>query len=190
MKSFKLSLWFYGFMPPLCTYRIHWARRTSWWWWDEWDDTSLQTKDSKFDPWWSEVISRSWRLLTILNLHEWAGQEHYVCVFETWRPEWGSNPRSPTFQAGRFTHCTRAPALEIWRGKRKKIVIYQYWLTKKQLKDHVSTESYKNEQWWKYHGYLWFQQKMSRKSSFKWKKILVDVGAWQGWCAGCRTWLI
>ena len=32
------------------------------------------------------------------------------CFFETWRPEWGSNPRFPTFQAGSFNHCTRAPA--------------------------------------------------------------------------------
>ena len=25
-----------GFRPPLCTYRLNWARRTSWGWWDEW----------------------------------------------------------------------------------------------------------------------------------------------------------
>ena len=24
-----------GFRPPLCTYRLDWARRTSWGWWDE-----------------------------------------------------------------------------------------------------------------------------------------------------------
>ena len=28
----------------------------------------------------------------------------------TWRPELGSNPRSPIFQAGSFNHCNRAPA--------------------------------------------------------------------------------
>ena len=33
-----------------------------------------------------------------------------IFFFETWRPEWGSNPRSPTFQAGSFNHCTRAHA--------------------------------------------------------------------------------
>ena len=27
----------WGFRPPLCTYRLNWARRTSWRWWDEWD---------------------------------------------------------------------------------------------------------------------------------------------------------
>ena len=39
-----------GFRPLLCTYRLNWARRTSWGWWDEWDDTSLQTWDLKFKP--------------------------------------------------------------------------------------------------------------------------------------------
>ena len=59
-----------GFRPLLCTYRINWARRTSWGWWDEWDDTALQTQDSKFKPWRSEAehaTSRSRRLPTILN---------------------------------------------------------------------------------------------------------------------------
>ena len=40
-----------GFRPPLCTYRLNWAKRTSWGWWDDWDDTVLQTQDSKFEPW-------------------------------------------------------------------------------------------------------------------------------------------
>ena len=38
-----------GFRPPLCTYRLNWARRTSWGWWDDWGDTVLQTQDSKFE---------------------------------------------------------------------------------------------------------------------------------------------
>ena len=59
-----------GFRPPLCTYRLNWARRTSWGWWDDWDDTVLQTQDSKFKPWRSEAehaTSRSRRLPTILT---------------------------------------------------------------------------------------------------------------------------
>ena len=44
-----------GFRPPLCTYRLNWARRTSWGWWDDWDDTVLQTRDSTFEPWRSEA---------------------------------------------------------------------------------------------------------------------------------------
>ena len=39
-----------GIRPPLCTYRLNCARRTSWGWWDDWDDTVLQTQDSKFEP--------------------------------------------------------------------------------------------------------------------------------------------
>ena len=59
-----------GFRPPLCTYRLNWARRTSWGWWDEWDDTVLQTQNSKFEPWRFEAehaTSRSRRLPTILS---------------------------------------------------------------------------------------------------------------------------
>ena len=59
-----------GFRPPLCTFGLIWARRTSWGWWDEWDDTVLQTQDLKFEPWRSDVehdITRSRRLPTILS---------------------------------------------------------------------------------------------------------------------------
>ena len=54
----------------LCAHRLNWARRTSWGWWDDWDDTVLQTQDSKFEPWRSEAehgTSRSRRLPTILT---------------------------------------------------------------------------------------------------------------------------
>ena len=109
-NEMKWNEW--GFTPPLGTYRIlNWARRTSWGWWDEWADTALQTEDSKLEPWRSEAehaTSRSQRLSTILNLLRVSGEET-CCFFETWRPEWGSSPRSPTFQAGSFNHCTRAP---------------------------------------------------------------------------------
>ena len=60
-----------GFRPPLCTYRLNWARRTSWGWWDDWDDTVLQTQDSKFEPWRSEAehaTSRSRRQLRALTI--------------------------------------------------------------------------------------------------------------------------
>ena len=41
-----------GFRPLLCTYRLNWAKRISWGWWD---DTDVQTQDSKFKPWRSEA---------------------------------------------------------------------------------------------------------------------------------------
>ena len=67
--------------PPLCTYRLNWARRTSWGWWNECDDTALQTQDSKFEPWRSEakhLTSRSRRFPTILYLYEWVGEKHFL----------------------------------------------------------------------------------------------------------------
>ena len=73
-----------GFRPPLCTYRLNWARRTSWWWWDDWDDTVLQTQDSKFEPWRSEAeqaTSRSRRLPTILTFTRGWGRNIF-CFFQ------------------------------------------------------------------------------------------------------------
>ena len=49
----------------------------------EWDDTALQTQDSKFEPWRSEAelaTSRSRRLPTIFNLYGWAGKKHFVSL--------------------------------------------------------------------------------------------------------------
>ena len=82
-----------GFRPPLCTYRLNWARRTSWGWWDDWDDTVLQTQDSKFEPWRSEAehaTSRSRRLPTILTFTRGWGRNNFVS-FKPPRP--GTEPR-------------------------------------------------------------------------------------------------
>ena len=73
-----------GFRPPLCTYRLNWARRTSWGWWDDWDDTVLQTQDLKFEPWRSEAehaTSRSRRLPTILTFTRGWGRNIF-CFFQ------------------------------------------------------------------------------------------------------------
>ena len=81
MISLKWNKW--GFSPPLSIYRLNWARRTSWGWWDEWDKTALQTQDSIFDSWRSEVehvTSRSRRFPTILNHYEWTGKNHCVSL--------------------------------------------------------------------------------------------------------------
>ena len=71
-----------GYRPLLCTYRLNWARRTSWGWWDEWDDTALQTQNSKFKPWNSEAehaTSRSRRLPTILSFTSGWGRNITLC---------------------------------------------------------------------------------------------------------------
>ena len=51
-------------------------------------------------------------------------QGRNICFFETWRAKWGLNPRSPTFQAGSFNHCTRAS-----RANSKIIIMILYTCT-------------------------------------------------------------
>ena len=100
-----------GFRPPLCTYRLNWARRTSWGWWDDWDDTALQTQDSKFEPWRSEAehaTSRSRRLPTILTFTRGWGKN--ICVsFKPPRP--GTEPRTPAWKAAVLTTTLGPPPL-------------------------------------------------------------------------------
>ena len=98
-----------GFRPPLCTYRLNWARRTSWGWWDDWDDTVLQTQDSKFEPWRSEVehaTSRSRRLPTILTFTRGWGRNIFVS-FKPPRP--GSEPRTLAWKAAVLTTTLGPP---------------------------------------------------------------------------------
>ena len=37
------------FSPPLCTYRLNSANRTSWGWWDEWVDTARTDKHTTYE---------------------------------------------------------------------------------------------------------------------------------------------
>ena len=96
-----------GFRPPLCTYRLNWARRTSWGWWDDWDDTVLQTQDSKFD--WGRA-----RYLSVTqaphntNFHTWMGKKHF-CFFQT--AETGNRTPNSGVKGSGANHYPRAPAL-------------------------------------------------------------------------------
>ena len=94
---------------PLCTYRLNWARRTSWGWCDEWDDTVLQTQDSKFEPWRSEAehaTSRSRGLPTILTFtHGWG--RNIVVSFKSPRP--GTEPRTLAWKAAVLTTTPGPP---------------------------------------------------------------------------------
>ena len=98
-----------GFRPPLCTYRLNWARRTSWGWWDDWDDTVFQTQDSKFEPWRSEAehaTSRSRRLPTILTFtHGW-GRNIFVSLKP---PRPGTEPRTLAWKAAVLTTTLGPP---------------------------------------------------------------------------------
>ena len=92
-----------GFRPPLCIYRLNWARRTSWGWWDEWEDTVLQTH-SKFEPWPSEAehaTSRSRRLPT----RGW-GRNIFVS-YKSPRP--GTEPRTLALKAAVLTTILGPP---------------------------------------------------------------------------------
>ena len=96
-----------GFRPPLCTYRLNWARRTSWGWWDDWDDTVLQTQDSKFEPWRSEAeyaTSRSRRLPTILTFTRGWGRNN---SFKPPRP--GTESRTLAWKAAVLTTTLGPP---------------------------------------------------------------------------------
>ena len=98
-----------GFRPPLCTYRLNWARRTSWGWWDDWDDTVLQTQDSKFEPGRSEAehaTSRSRRLPTILTFTRGWGRNIFVS-FKPPRP--GTEPRTLAWKAAVLTTTLGPP---------------------------------------------------------------------------------
>ena len=98
-----------GFRPPLCTYRLNWARRTSWGWWDDWDDTVFQTQDSKFEPWRSEAehaTSRSRRLPTILTFTRGWGRNNFVS-FKPPRP--GTEPRTLAWKAAVLTTTLGPP---------------------------------------------------------------------------------
>ena len=92
-----------GFRPPLCTYRLNWARRTSWGWWDDWDDTVLQTQDLKFEPLRSEAehaTSRSRRLPTILTFTRGLGRNIFVSFKP---PRLGTEPRTLAWKAAVLT---------------------------------------------------------------------------------------
>ena len=99
------------FRPLLCTYRLNWARRTSWGWWDDWDDTVLQTQDSKFEPWRSlaeHATSRSRRLPTILTFTRGWGRN----IFCSFKPPTETGNRTPnsSVKGSGANHYPRAPA--------------------------------------------------------------------------------
>ena len=108
-----------GFRLPLCTYKLNWARRTSWGWWDEWDDTVLQTQDSKFEPWRSEAehaTSRSRRLPTILTFTRGWGRNIFVS-FKPPRP--GTEPRTLAWKAAVLTATLGPPPKFRYEGVRE-----------------------------------------------------------------------
>ena len=103
-----------GFRPPLCTYRLNWARRCAHIGWDGPGEptvngeinvitlhSSHRTRHSSPGglmlgtlPFGHEDPHNSWSLRV--------SRGETFCLFETRMTEWGSNPRFATFQAGSF----------------------------------------------------------------------------------------
>ena len=113
--SVHQSLWNEsGFRPPLCTYRLNWARRTSWGWWDDSDDTVLQTQESKFEPWRSEAehaTSRSRR------------EETFFVSFKPPRP--GTEPRTLAWKAAVLTTTLGPPPTSPYEHVHKASPVWQ-----------------------------------------------------------------
>ena len=118
-----------GFRPPLCTYRLNWARRTSWGWWDDWDDTVLQTQDSKFEPWRSEAehaTSRSRRLPTILTFTRGWGRNIFVS-FKPPKP--GTEPRTLAWKAAVITTTLGPPPFLNTQKMCAEVDAHNKWIT-------------------------------------------------------------
>ena len=105
-----------GFRPPLCTYRLNWARRTSWGWWDDWDDTVLQTQEFEIRA--SAVWGRA-RYLSVTeaphntNFHTWMGKKHF-CFFQT--AETGNRTPNSGVKGSGANHYPRAHAPPLTMG--------------------------------------------------------------------------
>ena len=113
-----------GFRPPLCTYRLKWAWRIYWGWWDEWYDTALQTHDSKFEPWRSEVeyaTSRSRRLPTILSFTSGWGRNIFVS-FKPPRPV--NEPLTLAWKTAVLATTLGPPPMHTLRPMHKPLLIH------------------------------------------------------------------
>ena len=98
-----------GFRPPLCTYRLNWARRTSWGWvrWLRWHcppDTGFEIRALA-------VWGRA-RYLSVTeaphntDFHTWMGKKHF-CFFQT--AETGNRTPNSGVKGSGANHYPRAP---------------------------------------------------------------------------------
>ena len=95
------------FRPHLYTYRLNWARRTSWY-----GEMTLPCRHRIGNS------SPGGLRPSTLSLGHRGSQQYWIFTnergrntsfLETWRLEWGSHPRSPTFQAGSLKPLHRDP---------------------------------------------------------------------------------
>ena len=79
-QIWKWNKW--SFRPHLCTYIHTLGQENSWGWWDEWDDSFLQTVESRALAVWGRA-----RYLSVMEAPR--NIESLLCFFETWKPERG-----------------------------------------------------------------------------------------------------
>ena len=100
-----------GFRPPLCTYRLNWARRTSCGWWMRW----LCPPDTGFEIRALAVWGRA-RYLSVTEaphnteFHTWMGKFFFVS-FKPPRP--GTEPRTLAWKAAVLTTTLWPPPFRL-----------------------------------------------------------------------------
>ena len=115
-----------GFRPPLCTYRLNWARRTSWGWWDD------CPPDTGFEIRALAVWGRA-RYLSVTeaphntHFHTWMGKKHYLFLSNR-------RDREPNPELWRANHHPRAPAfspwhIRVWSWPRRYTLIQNLYMT-------------------------------------------------------------
>ena len=92
-------------------------------WWDKWNDTALQTQDSKFEPWPSTL------LLGPHNTESWRVRgEKLFFSFECQRGRRTSD--LPSFQASSFIHDTNKNASRRWIKLEMHVVLTKFDMSK------------------------------------------------------------
>ena len=96
-----------GFRPPLCTYRLSWARRTSWGWWDECPpDTGFEIR--VLAVWGRARYLSDTEAPHNTEFNTWMGKKHF-CLFQT--AETGNQTPNSSVKGSGANHYPRAPAL-------------------------------------------------------------------------------
>ena len=109
-----------GFRPPLCTYRLNWARRTSWGWWLRWHCPS----DMGFETQAPAVWGRA-RYLAVTeaphntDFHTWMGKKHFLFLSNRRdrKPNSGVFSIPDIFGCGVGQTDSYSEYIQVWSGK-------------------------------------------------------------------------
>ena len=97
-----------GFRPPLCTYRLNWARRTSWWLrWHCPPDTGFEIQ--ALAVWGRERYLSVTEAPRNTDFHTWMGKKHFFVSFKPPRP--GTEPRALAWKAAVLTTTLEPPPI-------------------------------------------------------------------------------